>query len=117
MSLEGFHENMMIAYLRGDLLDARPQAVNGVWWADARYTGTSRSRTPHKALLTLATTYFGQAHDLTKREAILYTDVLAGLRADLADSRVAWSFGTLAATTTLSMYEAKPTQMCRLSQS
>ena len=85
------------------LSDGRHKYANSDWWI----LSAQDKHTPAIALDALITRFFGQAHsqaELVREGTAYYTQALSSLRQDLQGPE-AFSFGTLAATSTLSMFE------------
>ena len=103
MPFVAFRRNMFISFLVDKLSDGRHKYGNSDWWI----LQVQNSRTPAIALDALITKFFGQANfqkDFVTEGTKYYTQALSSLRKDLA-SPEAFSLGTLAATSALSMFE------------
>ena len=103
MPIVAFRRNMFVSFLMDRLSDGRHKYGNSDWWI----LSAQDSQTPVMALDALTTRFFGQSHlqeDLVKEGTKLYVQTLKSLRNDLAGPE-AFSLATLAATSTLSMFE------------
>ena len=104
MPLTAFKRNVYISFLIQKMSDGRfHKYKDGDWWVLA----AQDSCTASIALDALTTKFFGRAHgqeELIVEGTWLYTKALQSLRTDLMGPQ-AYSLGTLAATSTLSMYE------------
>ncbi|MCJ1324414.1 hypothetical protein MMC10_001076 [Thelotrema lepadinum] len=103
MPTVAFRRNMLISFFIDKLYDGRHTYGNSDWWI----LQVQDSHTSSIALDALVTKFFGQAS--LQKELILegtkyYTQALSSLRQDLASPN-AFSLGTLAATSILSMFE------------
>lgn len=97
-----------MSYLMSKLLGGYPKGQADTFWINTTLFRTARSRTAHQALAALATMFYGRAHgerEIMRKGTRIYGETLPGLRADLTDPVEAFSFGTVASTTALSMYE------------
>jgi hypothetical protein len=102
-----FSEEIFLSFLIEKLFDGRNQIDRSGWWIATSHAITS-TKTPRLSLMALATMFYGRAHglqDVVRKAKVLYGEALPSLRADIASSEEAWSFGTLASVTTLSMFE------------
>ena len=103
MPLVAFRRDMLISFFVDKLWDGRHKYGNSDWWIFQ----VEDNHTSSIALDALITKFFGQAslqEELILEGTRYYTQALSSLRQDLASPN-AFSLGTLAATSILSMFE------------
>lgn len=113
LSLKGFSSDIFTSFLIDRLFDNLLRYDANAWWAKSCLSSAA-SYTERIALNALATVFYGAAHGLQELKvnaARLYAKALSTLRTDLVDPNHAFSFGTIAATTALSMYEVSLCQI------
>ena len=98
-----FGDNIFISFLLSRLFDGSNKFQSNGWWL----VNALKSKTASMSLHALATMFYGRSHgqaDIIARGVKRYTEALPCLRNDILGP-VALSFGTLASTTALGMYE------------